>query len=72
MSGYVEKTLAGGEDIIHRANFNWTYSFFPTLWFSLGAAAVALMFFIQFAAEVPYEELRVGWWSAAIGGVCGF
>lgn len=71
MSGYVDKTLASGEEIIHRANFNWTYSFFPTFWFSLGAASLALFFFIQFAAEVPYEELRVGWWSAGIAAACG-
>ncbi|MBT8473629.1 MAG: PH domain-containing protein [Marinicaulis sp.] len=71
MSGYVDKTLAGGEEVIHRANFNWTYSFFPVFWFASGAAALAMFFFIQFAAEVPYEELRVGWWSAIIGGVAG-
>lgn len=68
---YVEKTLAGGEEIIHRANFNWTYSFFPVLWFSLGAASIVLMFFTQYAAGVPYAELKVGWWSAIIAGVCG-
>ncbi len=71
MAGYVEQTLAGGEEIIHRANFNWTYSFFPTLWFSLGAASLALMFFIQFGAGVPYAELRVGWWSAIVAAACG-
>jgi len=68
---YVEKTLAGGEEIIHRANFNWTYSFFPVFWFSLGAAAVAMFFFIQYAAEVPFEELKVGWWSAIVAGTAG-
>lgn len=71
MAGYVEQTLAGGEEIINRANFNWTYSFFPLLWFSLGAGAVAMFFFLQYAAEVPFEELRVGWWSAIIGGTAG-
>ena len=71
MSGYVEKTLAGGEDIIHRANFNWTYSFFPMMWFALGAASVALIFYIQFAAGRPYESLKVAWWSAGIAGACG-
>ncbi|NOX94937.1 MAG: PH domain-containing protein [Alphaproteobacteria bacterium] len=68
---YVDKTLATGEEIVHRANFNWTYSFFPVFWFSLGAASLAMFFFIQYAAEVPYEELKVGWWSAIIAGVCG-
>lgn len=71
MAGYVEKTLAGGEDIIHRANFNWTYSFFPMMWFAIGAGSLAFFVFIQFAAEVPFEELRVGWWSAAIAAAAG-
>ena len=71
MAGYVEKTLAGGEEIIHRANFNWTYSFFPVFWFSLGAAVLAMFFFIQYAAEVPFEELRVGWWSAIVAAASG-
>lgn len=68
---YVEKTLAGGEEIIHRANFNWTYSFFPVFWFSLGAASMALLFFIQYASGVPFSELKVGWWSAIVAGACG-
>jgi prepilin signal peptidase PulO-like enzyme (type II secretory pathway) len=68
---YVEKTLAGGEEVIHRANFNWTYSFFPVFWFALGAASLAMFFFIQYAAEVPFEDLKVGWWSAIIAAVCG-
>ncbi len=68
---YVAKTLAGGEEIIHRANFNWTYSFFPVMWFSLGAATLALFAYIQFVAKVPFEELRIGWWSAGIAGFAG-
>ena len=68
---YVAKTLAGGEEIIHRANFNWTYSFFPVMWFSLGAATLALFGYIQFVAHVPFEELRVGWWSAGVAGFAG-
>jgi len=68
---YVEKTLASGEEVIHRANFNWTYSFFPVLWFSIGAGALAMFFFIQFVAEVPFEELKVGWWSAVVAGAAG-
>lgn len=69
--GYVDKTLAGGEEIIHRANFNWTYSFFPVMWFALSAAAVVFLALLQFAAEIPYSSLKVGWWSAGIGFVCG-
>jgi len=71
MAGYVEKTLATGEEIIHRAQYNWTYSFFPVMWFAIGVGALAMFFFIQFAAEVPYDELRVGWWSAGVGGAAG-
>jgi len=71
MAGYVEKTLAGGEEILHRANFNWTYSFFPVMWFAMGAASVALIFFTQFAAEVPFENLRTAWWSALTGLTAG-
>ncbi len=71
MASYVEKTLAGGEEILHRANFNWTYSFFPVFWFSLGAAPLAMFFFIQFANGVPFEELRVGWWSSIIAAAAG-
>ncbi len=71
MAGYVEKTLASGEEIIHRANFNWTYSFFPMLWFALGAGSLALFFFIQFAAGVPYESLKIGWWSASVAAASG-
>ncbi len=69
--GYVDKTLAGGEEIIHRANFNWTYSFFPMMWFALGAASLALIFYIQFAAGHSFESLKVAWWSAGVAGACG-
>ena len=71
MAGYVEKTLASEERIIHRANFNWTYSFLPVMWFSLGAAALALIAFAQFVGGVSFEDLEVGWWSAGVGAVCG-
>ena len=68
---YVAKTLAGGEEIIHRANFNWTYSFFPVMWFCIGAATLALFAYIQFIAQVPFDELRVGWWSAGVAAFSG-
>ena len=68
---YVEQTLASGEEIVQRANFNWTYSFFPVFWFALGAGVVVMYFFIQYAAEVPFEEVRVGWWSAIVAGAAG-
>jgi len=65
MAGYVEKTLAPGERIVHRVHFNWTFSFFPVLWFALGAAPLvmyALMQFGSFGRKIPYEELQAGWW----------
>lgn len=71
MAGYVEKTLASEERIIHRANFNWTYSFFPVMWFSLGAGALALIAFAQFFGGVSFEDLEVGWWSAGVGMAAG-
>ena len=71
MASYVEKTLAGGEEIIHRANFNWTYSFFPVFWFALGAAPLVVFVFLQFGAEVPFEELRLGWWSSIVAAAAG-
>ncbi|MEZ5895973.1 MAG: PH domain-containing protein [Parvularculaceae bacterium] len=73
MSGYVVKTLAPGEEIIERANFNWTFSFFPVLWFSLGMAPVVMYCLLQFASDIPYQQLRAGWWfsgaAAAVGSI---
>ena len=71
MAGYVEKTLAGGEEIIHRANFNWTYSFLPMFWFALGARSLVFYVFLQFAAGVPFAELKIGYWFAGIGAAAG-
>ena len=71
MAGYVEKTLASEEQIIHRANFNWTYSFFPVMWFSIGAGALALIAFAQFVGGVSFKDLEVGWWSAGVGMAAG-
>ena len=68
---YVSKTLATDEEILHRANFNWTYSFFPVFWFSLGAASVIFFFYIQYAAGVEFNELRTGWWAAIVAGAAG-
>ena len=71
MAGYVEKTLAGGEEIIYRAHFNWTYSFFPAVWFAIGAAPVVMYFYLQSAVGIPYEEIKYGWWLAILGGAAG-
>lgn len=74
MAGYVEKTLAPGEDIVERIDFNWTFSFFPVLWFALGSSPMvmyALMQFGTFGREVPFDELRVGWWFVWTAFVLG-
>lgn len=65
MAGYVQKTLAPGEDIVDRIEFNWTFSFFPVLWFAFGAAPMVMYALLQFGTlgrQVSYEELSVGWW----------
>lgn len=76
MAGYVEKTLAPNERVVHRVNFNWTFSFFPVLWFALGAAPLVMYALLQvgtFGRRVTFEELQVGWWfvwmAFAIGSV---
>lgn len=71
MAGYVEKTLAGGEEILHRANFNWTFSFFPVLWFALGASAALMLLFVQFGGGVAFTELEVAWWFAGVAFLAG-
>ncbi len=69
---YVAKTLARGEEVIFRANFNWTYSLFPTVWFSIGMASLAMLALIQFAAGFSFEgNYVVAWWSAGIGAAAG-
>jgi uncharacterized membrane protein YdbT with pleckstrin-like domain len=68
---YVQQTLASEEQILHRANFNWTYSFFPVLWFLLGAACPGFFFYLQYIENVPAGDLRVGWWIAIIAFAAG-
>ena len=72
MAGYVEKSLAGDEHIVYRAHFNWTYSFFPVLWFALGCAPVAMYLMIM-ARGVSFEDLRAsgGWYIVAFGFAVG-
>ncbi|MEZ5919921.1 MAG: PH domain-containing protein [Parvularculaceae bacterium] len=71
MAGYVEKTLAPGEDIVYRANFNWTYSFFPVFWFALGSAPVVMYLMLQYGQGVPAEDLRAGWYFVGGGFIAG-
>lgn len=69
MSGYVERTLADAENIVHRANFNWTYSFWQVSWFLLGLSPLAVIGYIQFSAGISFADLRIAWVS---GGVAAF
>ena len=71
MAGYVQKSLAGDEEIVFRAHFNWTYSCFPVLWFAIGCAPVAMYLMLQFVAGVPFEDLRSGWWVVGVGFTIG-
>ena len=71
MAGYVDKTLAEDEEIVYRANFNWTFSFFPVFWFAFGLAPVVMLLLIQFGAGVPYSELRFGWLVAGAAAFFG-
>lgn len=74
MSGYVDKTLAPGEAILFRVHFNWTFSFFPVLWFALGSAPVvmyALLHFGTFGERVPFEDLKFGWAIVGLGFLTG-
>lgn len=68
---YVEKTLGHGEEIIHRASFNWTFSFFPVLWFAIGAAPSVMYAMLQFQEGIPFEELRAGWYAAGVALAVG-
>jgi len=71
MAGYVEKTLARDEAIVYRANYNWTFSLFPVLWFAVGAAPLVMFFMLQFVSEIPFDKLREGWWAAGAGFAFG-
>lgn len=71
MAGYVEKTLASDEDIIYRANFNWTYSFFPLMWFSIGIAPLVWFTLERLYRGVPIDAFEFGWWSAGGAAAVG-
>lgn len=71
MAGYVQKSLAGDEEIVYRAHFNWTYSFFPVLWFAIGSAPVAMYLMLQFVVGVPFEQLQAGWMVVGTGFLIG-
>ncbi len=69
---YVQRTLASGEKLLMRANFNWTYSFFPVFWFALGVAPAVMLSAMQFGGGVAASQLTIAWWAAAVAAACGF
>jgi hypothetical protein len=71
MKGYVEKTLAPDEKIVERVNFNWTFSFFPVLWFAFGSAPIVMYALLQYGQGIPFEDLRIGWWFVLLGFIIG-
>lgn len=71
MTGYVEKTLAPDEKIVERVNFNWTFSFFPVLWFAFGSSPIVMYALLQYGQGIPFEDLRIGWWFVLLGFLIG-
>lgn len=71
MAGYVVKTLGSDEEVVYRANFNWTFSFFPVLWFALGCAPSVMYMLLQFGQGIAFDRLVVGWWFAGVAALIG-
>jgi hypothetical protein len=71
MAGYVEKSLAADEEVVYRAHFNWTFSFFPVLWFAISCAPVAMYLMLHFVAGISFAELRTGWYIVGFGLLLG-
>ncbi len=61
---YVSQTLAENEDVVLRAHFNWTFHVAPTFWFLLGLAPLVVLAAGQNIKEVPFEELKIGYWMS--------
>ena len=68
---YVQKVLADDEVIIHRANFNWTYSFFPVFWFAFGVVPAVILGYVQFINGVAFERVQLGWYAAGAAFLFG-
>ncbi len=68
---YVYKTLASDEKIIMRANFNWTYSFWQTLFFLLSFVPLALFTYGQHQTGMAFSELQVGYGLSAFSILLG-
>ena len=74
MAGYVQKTLAPNELIVHRIDFNWTFSFLPVLWFAFGAAPIVMYALLQagtFGRTIAFDDLQAGWWFVLTSFVIG-
>ena len=67
---YVKQTLAPGEDILKRANFNWTYSVGPFFWFFLGIAPAVYLGITQLTGELPGDP-NILYGLSAVPGVIG-
>jgi len=71
MSGYVEKTLGNGEDIVYRAHFNWTYSFWSIIWMILALIPVVFLGYTQFGNGVAFDKLKIAWVFAGLAFSAG-
>lgn len=56
--GYVQKTLAPGENYDYRAKFNWTYDFQSWFWLLLGAVPALIWIVVAFGrgGDMPVME----------------
>ncbi|GGD07962.1 PH domain-containing protein [Aquisalinus flavus] len=68
---YVSKTLADDEEIITRANFNWTYSFWNTFFFLLGLAPLVVFIVGQIVTGKTFSDLLTGYIVALIAAFFG-
>ncbi|HXI86164.1 MAG TPA: PH domain-containing protein [Parvularculaceae bacterium] len=71
MTTYVQKTLASNEEIVYIAHFNWTYSFFPVLWFAIGLAPIVMYLSLLAGSNIAAGDLTAGWWIALAGAAVG-
>ncbi len=73
---YVNRTLARGEELIERANFNWTYNAGAWTWLFLSWVPIAfalVIFFESFGARpMPQNQVNVFNGLAIASGVLGF
>ncbi|MEL7028955.1 MAG: PH domain-containing protein [Pseudomonadota bacterium] len=49
--GYVDKTLASGEEIVFRARFNWTYDFAAYFWLLAGLTPLAFVTWLGYSMQ---------------------